>query len=51
MKSNNNSIRIVNSNSVHLPKIGLVKVLNTARFKNYKILRATITWREDLNKF
>lgn len=51
MKSNKNSIRIVNSNSVHLPKIGLVKVSNTACFKNYKILRATITWREDLNKF
>lgn len=51
MKSNCNSIRIIGSNLIRLPKIGLVRCSNTACFNNYKILRATITWREDLNKF
>lgn len=45
------TISIVDDTHVSLPKIGLVKTSNTASFKNYRILRATITWRQDLNRF
>lgn len=43
------TINIVDDTHVSLPKIGLVKTSNTASFKNYHILRATITWRQDLS--
>ena len=45
------TISIVDDTHVSLPKIGLVKTSNTASFKNYRILRATIAWRQDLNRF
>ena len=45
------TIGIVDDTHVSLPKIGLIKTSNTASFRNYRILRATISWRQDLNRF
>lgn len=45
------TIRIIDDTHVSLPKIGIVRTSNTASFKNYHILRATISWRQDLNRF
>ena len=45
------TVNIVDKTHVSLPKIGIVKTSNTSSFNNYHILRATITWRQDLNRF
>lgn len=45
------TIEIIDATHINLPKIGKIKVSNTASFANYHILRATISWRQDLNRF
>lgn len=45
------SIQIIDRTHVSLPKIGLIRTSKTDSFKNMTILRATISWRHDTNKF
>lgn len=50
-KNNSDAVRLAGLDHIRLPKIGIISTSNTSSFKNIKIFRATITWRQDVDRF